>query len=70
MAITVEAVYENGVLKPTRPLPLREHATVTLTIASPSNAAPRTAAVVPWNGAVEVLDYLIADAENDPLEGP
>jgi len=24
MAITVEAIYENGVLKPSQPLPLRE----------------------------------------------
>jgi hypothetical protein len=26
MSITVEAVYENGVLKPARPSPFREHA--------------------------------------------
>jgi predicted DNA-binding antitoxin AbrB/MazE fold protein len=32
MAITVEAVYENGVLKPAQPLPFPEHATVRVTI--------------------------------------
>ncbi len=32
MAITVEAVYENGVLKPLQPLPLQEHETVRLTV--------------------------------------
>jgi predicted DNA-binding antitoxin AbrB/MazE fold protein len=32
MAITVEAVYEDGVLKPTQPLPLPEHEKVTGTV--------------------------------------
>lgn len=32
MAITVEAVYENGVLKPEKPLPLREHQKVMVTV--------------------------------------
>ena len=30
MAFTVEAVYENGVLKPSEPLPLEEHEKVTV----------------------------------------
>jgi predicted DNA-binding antitoxin AbrB/MazE fold protein len=32
MAITVEAIYENGVLKPTQPLPFQEHEHVTITV--------------------------------------
>ncbi len=32
MSITVEAVYENGVLKPVQPLPLKEHETVRVTV--------------------------------------
>ncbi len=32
MPLTIEAIYENGVLKPAQPLPLNEHETVTLTI--------------------------------------
>lgn len=32
MALTVEAVYENGVLKPEKPLPLSEHQKVTVTV--------------------------------------
>jgi predicted DNA-binding antitoxin AbrB/MazE fold protein len=28
MPITIEATYENGVLKPSQPLPLEEHETV------------------------------------------
>ena len=30
--LTVEAVYENGVLKPIQPLPLREHEKVNVTV--------------------------------------
>ena len=32
MALTIEAIYENGVLKPAQPLPLKEHETVRITI--------------------------------------
>lgn len=32
MAITVEAVYQDGVLKPVQPLPLKEHEKVSITI--------------------------------------
>jgi len=32
MTITVEAVYENGVLKPVQPLPLNERQTVQVTV--------------------------------------
>jgi predicted DNA-binding antitoxin AbrB/MazE fold protein len=32
MAITVEAVYEDGVLKPVQPLPLQEHERVSVTV--------------------------------------
>jgi predicted DNA-binding antitoxin AbrB/MazE fold protein len=61
MAITVEAVYENGVLKPAQPLPFKEHEKVTLTVepAGPSlveRIAARAAALPP-----EVLDRLPAD---------
>ena len=32
MAITVEAIYENGVLKPAEPLPFKEHEKVSVTV--------------------------------------
>ena len=32
MSITVEAVYENGVLKPSEPLPFKEHERVSITV--------------------------------------
>jgi len=32
MSLTVEATYENGVLKPSQPLPLKDHEKVVVTI--------------------------------------
>jgi predicted DNA-binding antitoxin AbrB/MazE fold protein len=32
MSITVEAIYENGVLKPTEPLPFQEHERVSVSV--------------------------------------
>ena len=32
MSITVEAVYENGVLKPAQPLPFKEHEKVSISV--------------------------------------
>ncbi len=32
MTITIEAVYEDGVLKPAQPLPLKEHERVNVTV--------------------------------------
>jgi predicted DNA-binding antitoxin AbrB/MazE fold protein len=70
MALTIDAVYENGVLRPLQPLPLREHEKVSLTIQPAVSPARRTAAMLPWTGSLADLDYLIEDVENDPLEGP
>jgi predicted DNA-binding antitoxin AbrB/MazE fold protein len=58
MAITVEAIYEDGVLKPAQPLPLQEHERVSVTVEAkqPSLAeriAARARALPP-----EVLDAL------------
>ncbi|HMC89730.1 MAG TPA: antitoxin family protein [Gemmataceae bacterium] len=75
MTITVDAVYENGVLRPTEPLPLKELDRVQITIhdragVPPADkAAQRGYGLLRWSGSLEDLDHLIEDAENDPLEG-
>jgi predicted DNA-binding antitoxin AbrB/MazE fold protein len=69
MTITIEAVYEGGVLKPAGPLPLKEHDKVTVTIVPPG-APARGYGLIRWTGPVEDLDYLLEDVENDPLEAP
>jgi predicted DNA-binding antitoxin AbrB/MazE fold protein len=76
MALTVKAVYENGVLRPAEPLPLKEHEKVQVTVltAADVQAAPasgtRGYGLIRWTGPLEDLDYLIEDEGNDPLEGP
>jgi predicted DNA-binding antitoxin AbrB/MazE fold protein len=70
MAITVEATYENGTLKLDRPLPLGEKQRIKVTIHETPEPTRAGYGLVQWTGSVADLDYLIDDAENDPLEGP
>ncbi|HZU35970.1 MAG TPA: antitoxin family protein [Gemmataceae bacterium] len=61
MVLTIEAIYENGVLKPAQPLPFKEHESVRITVetAGPTLAeriVARARALPP-----EVLDQLPAD---------
>jgi predicted DNA-binding antitoxin AbrB/MazE fold protein len=51
MAITVEAVYENGVLKPAQPLPLQEHEKVQVTVKRASSRVRQTAGLIGWTGS-------------------
>ena len=70
MSLTVEATYENGVLKPTQPLPLKDHEKVTVTIQSATSLARQTAGMVPWTGDLEVLRQVAEDDEFGILESP
>jgi predicted DNA-binding antitoxin AbrB/MazE fold protein len=69
MAITVEAVYENGVLKPTQPLPLKEHERILVTVHVGQTWAERTAGMMGWKGDAETFERLLAEAE-EPEELP
>ena len=55
MPLTIEAIYENGVLEPIEPLPLKEHEKVTVTVQPTISLARQTAGMVPWTGDVEIL---------------
>ncbi len=73
MPLTVEAIYENGVLKPTGPLPLKEHQKVRLTIESADNWVQATAGIIRWQGSSEELQRFAEDPELDyppPPEEP
>ena len=69
MSLTVEAIYENGVLKPVQPLTLPEHQRVRVTVHAGPSIARQSGGMIPWTGSLADLDYLINDADNDPLEG-
>src|SRR5262249_5367790 len=70
MTLTVEAVYENGVLIPAEPLPLPEHQRVQITVQTGLSRARQTAGLLRWTGDPALLERFIMDPELDPLEGP
>jgi predicted DNA-binding antitoxin AbrB/MazE fold protein len=70
MAITVEAVYENGVLKPAEPLPLQDHARVQVTVQVKQSVARESAGMLRWRGDWETLRQLAEDDEFGIMESP
>lgn len=73
MSITVEAIYENGVLKPAQPLPLREQERVQITIQSKTSWVDETYGIIGWKGSAELAERFALDPELDfppPSEQP
>jgi len=73
MAITIEAVYENGVLKPTQPLPLITEGSrlwVTLHIAAVEDPVRKSYGLLGWTGDAETVRRVALDPDFDALEGP
>lgn len=70
MALTIEATYENGVLKPDQPLPLKEHERVRVTIAPKTSWVDETSGICGWKGSSEELQELALSPEYDPQERP
>ena len=50
MTLTIEAIYENGVLKPAQPLPLKEQERVQVTVHTANNWVTETAGMIKWTG--------------------
>jgi predicted DNA-binding antitoxin AbrB/MazE fold protein len=65
MGLEIEAVYENGVLKPDHALPLENGQRVTLTIRKPGGRARASAGIFPWQGDRKDLAQLLG-ADNHP----
>jgi predicted DNA-binding antitoxin AbrB/MazE fold protein len=65
MTVTVEAVYQHGVLKPVQPLPLEENESVRITVHSRQSLAERTAGMVGWKGDAATFERLLAESEED-----
>ena len=64
MSLEIEAVYENGVLKPAQQLPLQEGQKVTITIQPVASAAKRFCGSVQWTRDPDELHRYL----NDPDE--
>ena len=73
MTLTVEATFENGVLKPVEPLPLKEHQRVRITIESAANWVEQTYGICGWKGSAAEAERFAGDPELDfppPPEQP
>jgi predicted DNA-binding antitoxin AbrB/MazE fold protein len=68
MAITVEAIYENGVLKPTQSLPLQERQRVKVTVQTANTPLLEAYGIMGWQGSPEEADSFARGPEFDPLE--
>jgi len=69
MTLTVDAVYENGVLKPSKALPLQEHEKVEITVKSAVSRVRQTAGLMGWTGTQEDADFVAMSPQLDPQEG-
>ena len=69
MAITVDAVVENGLLRPMQPLPFKENEQVRLTIQPKENWVRESYGLCGWKGNTEELRRLALAPDLDLEEG-
>jgi predicted DNA-binding antitoxin AbrB/MazE fold protein len=62
-SLLIEATYEDGVLKPVRPLPLAEHEKVQISIHTGVNRVRASAGMFGWKGDAETLERIAMDPE-------
>lgn len=68
--LEIEAIYENGILKPTQLLPLEEHQKVRVTIQVKTSRIRQSAGLIRWKGTAEELERIAIDPEFGILESP
>jgi predicted DNA-binding antitoxin AbrB/MazE fold protein len=69
MSLEVEATYENGVLKPDKPLPLGEHERVTVRVETQAGRIRESAGMIPMPDQPGAIDYLLGPG-NQPWDNP
>lgn len=65
MSLEIEAIYENGVLKPNQQLPLVNGDRVKLTLHNAGGRAKASAGIFRWDGKLQDLERLLSP-ENRP----
>jgi len=68
MTITVEATYENGVLKPSKPLPWKEGEKVRVDISSLDSPILKAYGIMGFKGTAEEAEYLALHPDLLPEE--
>jgi predicted DNA-binding antitoxin AbrB/MazE fold protein len=63
MAITVEAVYENGMLKLSEPIPWKEGERVSVAVSSLDSPILKAYGIMGFKGTAEEAEYLAMDPE-------
>lgn len=70
MSFEIEAIYEHGVLKPVKPLPLEEHQRVTILVQDKRSIASSTYGIIGWKGDADVVGKIALDPEFGVAESP
>ena len=70
MTLTVEATYEDGVLRLSEPVPLKDHDKVQVTIHTGASRAELSAGLLRWTGDPAILRRIAEDDEFGILEAP
>ena len=68
MTITVEAVYENGVLKPAQPLPWKDGERVRVAVSTWESPILKAYGIMGFKGTAAEADYFALDPELLPEE--
>ena len=69
-SLTIDATYENGMLKPDRPLPLAEQQRVQVSIQAVVDPVLASAGMFGWTGDTETLERVALDPEFGIRESP
>jgi predicted DNA-binding antitoxin AbrB/MazE fold protein len=70
VSFEIEAVYEGGVLKPERPLPLEDHQRVKVVVQEETSLARRTDGLIGWRGDPDVIRRIAVEPEFGVMESP
>jgi predicted DNA-binding antitoxin AbrB/MazE fold protein len=70
MSLIVEATYENGVLRPERPLPLAEHEKVQITVNTALARVRASFGLLGWKGDAQTVQRVALDPEFSIEECP
>jgi len=68
MSITIEAIYENGVLKPSVPLPWKEGERVRVDVSSLDSPLLKAYGIMGFKGTAAEAEYFALDPELLPEE--
>jgi predicted DNA-binding antitoxin AbrB/MazE fold protein len=70
MTITIEAVYENGVLRPLQPLPWKEGERLRIAVSSLDSPILKAYGIMGFQGTAEEAEHLALAPEFLPEESP